>query len=58
MGAYLLPWAAVTSLNNFLGPVGDCGSAKYLLLSPKSYLKEGTYHTRLFRGPSTNGMKK
>ncbi len=22
------------------------------------YLKEGTYHTRLFRGPSTNGMKK
>jgi hypothetical protein len=19
-------WAAVTSLNNFLGPVGDCGS--------------------------------
>jgi hypothetical protein len=28
--------AASTSLNNFLGPVGDCGSAKYLLLSPKS----------------------
>jgi len=22
------------------------------------YLKEGTYHTRLFRGPSTNDMKK
>ena len=22
------------------------------------YLKEGTYHTRLFRGPGTNGMKK
>jgi hypothetical protein len=22
------------------------------------YLEEGTYHTRLFRGPSTNGMKK
>jgi hypothetical protein len=21
------------------------------------YLEEGTYHTRLFRGPSTNGMK-
>ncbi len=21
------------------------------------YLKEGTYHTRLFGGPSTNGMK-
>ena len=29
-------WAAVTSLNNPLGPVGDGGSAKYLLLSPKS----------------------
>jgi len=25
---------------------------------PRVYLKEGTYHTRLFRGPSTNGMKK
>ena len=25
---------------------------------PFVYLKEGTYHTRLFRGPSTNGMKK
>jgi hypothetical protein len=25
---------------------------------PCVYLKEGTYHTRLFRGPSTNGMKK
>ena len=24
---------------------------------PRVYLKEGTYHTRLFRGPSTNGMK-
>ncbi len=22
------------------------------------YLKEGTYHTRRFRGPSTNDMKK
>ena len=22
------------------------------------YLEEGTYHTRLFRGPSTNDMKK
>jgi hypothetical protein len=22
------------------------------------YLKEGTYHTRLFKGPGTNGMKK
>jgi hypothetical protein len=25
---------------------------------PRVYLKEGTYHTRLFRGPSTNDMKK
>jgi hypothetical protein len=25
---------------------------------PCVYLKEGTYHTRLFRGPNTNGMKK
>ena len=25
---------------------------------PCVYLKEGTYHTRLFRGPSTNDMKK
>jgi len=25
---------------------------------PRVYLKEGTYHTRLFRGPNTNGMKK
>jgi hypothetical protein len=25
---------------------------------PRVYLKEGTYHTRLFRGPITNGMKK
>ena len=25
---------------------------------PRVYLKEGKYHTRLFRGPSTNGMKK
>jgi hypothetical protein len=25
---------------------------------PRVYLKEGTYHTRLFRRPSTNGMKK
>ena len=25
---------------------------------PRVYLKEGTYHTRLFRGPSTNEMKK
>ena len=24
---------------------------------PRVYLKEGTYHTRLFGGPSTNGMK-
>jgi hypothetical protein len=24
---------------------------------PRVYLKEGTYQTRLFRGPSTNGMK-
>jgi hypothetical protein len=24
---------------------------------PRGYLKEGTYHTRLFRGPSTNGIK-
>ncbi len=23
----------------------------------REYLQEGTYHTRLFRGPSTNGMK-
>jgi hypothetical protein len=23
-------------LNNFLGPVGDCGSANSILLSPKS----------------------
>ncbi len=22
------------------------------------YLEEGTYHTRLFRGPNTNDMKK
>jgi len=29
-------WAAVIFLNNFLGPVGDCGSAKYPLLSLKS----------------------
>jgi hypothetical protein len=25
---------------------------------PRVYLKEGTYHTRLFRGPSTNDMKR
>ena len=25
---------------------------------PRVYLQEGTYHTRLFRGPSTNDMKK
>jgi hypothetical protein len=25
---------------------------------PRVYLKEGTYHTRLFRGPNTNDMKK
>jgi hypothetical protein len=25
---------------------------------PRVYLKEGTYHTRLSRGPSTNDMKK
>jgi len=25
---------------------------------PRVYLKEGTYHTRLFRGLSTNDMKK
>ena len=25
---------------------------------PRVYLKEGTYHTRLFRGNSTNDMKK
>ena len=25
---------------------------------PRVYLKEGMYHTRLFRGPSTNDMKK
>ena len=25
---------------------------------PRVYLKEGTYHTRMFRGPNTNGMKK
>jgi hypothetical protein len=25
---------------------------------PRVYLTEGTYHTRLFRGPSTNDMKK
>jgi hypothetical protein len=25
---------------------------------PRVYLKEGTYHTRMFRGPSTNDMKK
>ena len=25
---------------------------------PCVYLKKGTYHTRLFRGTSTNGMKK
>ncbi len=39
---------------------------KYLTSAPQSirqprprvYLKEGTYHTRLFRGPITNGMKK
>ena len=24
---------------------------------PRVYLKEGTYHKRLFRGPSTNDMK-
>ena len=24
---------------------------------PRVYCKEGTYHTRLFGGPSTNGMK-
>ncbi len=24
---------------------------------PRVYLKEGTYHTRLFGGPNTNGMK-
>jgi hypothetical protein len=23
-----------------------------------TYLEEGTYHTRLFRGPNTNDMKK
>jgi hypothetical protein len=26
--------------------------------SPRVYLMEGTYHKRLFRGPSTNDMKK
>jgi hypothetical protein len=25
---------------------------------PRVYLNEGTYHKRLFRGPSTNDMKK
>jgi len=25
---------------------------------PRVYLKKGTYHTRLFRGPSTNDMKR
>jgi hypothetical protein len=35
----------------------------FVLAEPKigaelhKYLEEGTYHKRLFRGPSTNGMK-
>ena len=37
-------------MNNFLGPVGDCGSAKYTLLSPKPK----RYHSDIgFGGPGT-----
>jgi hypothetical protein len=39
--------SAVTSLNNFLDPVGDCGSAKYLLLSPKSLYSRGWSRSRI-----------
>ena len=35
-------------------------SAPQCIRQPRQrvYLKEGTYHMRLFRGPSPNGMKK
>ena len=56
---------------NGQGTAGDGGVCCLLVLDsvtfapqcirqprPRVYLKEGTYHTRLFGGPSTNGMKK